>query len=784
MRKKAVEMLVQEVEKRSGVKFQHVKRLADAGESAAIVMATRESAARAGIDVGGLPADESGGKAKDGYALQVDVKMRKAPTILAIGNDSRGALFAVGRLLREMRYRKGKVEVPANLRLVTAPMYPLRGHQLGYRPRNNTWDRWDLKQFEQYIRDLIVWGANAIELIPPIPSYDNITRNVEFYHRAWEMNAALSKLIGEYGLEVHVWVPVDDEVVPGTEIEGLTAWKEVCPSTPAGRKYIMDIRRRLFSEMPNLDGVFVPASDPGGCHCDKCRPWGKTLLGLCEEMAQILAESHPKAKIWIANTLFSAEEDNYLYEYLEERRPDWLAGLVFGPLAFEPLPALRRSVPPEYQIRFYPDITHSARCQYPVIDWDQAYFLVEGREVANPRPVGEKHIHNLLAPYTCGSISYSDGAHDDVNKVIWSALDWDPSADLRDVILGYGRYFIGEEYAESFAEGTFALERNWEGPLAGNESVEETLRLWQQMEAKAPRRLQSNWRFQLGLFRAYLDAYVQQRLLADTKAEKAAYAELRRAEKVDLDGALEGARKALARPANRAAAADLREKVEALGKALNESICMKLGSKYGAELGRADILDDLDEPLNNGEWLTAEIGKLLRSQDSDEKRAGISRLLHWEDPGPGGFYDDLGNPTRQPHLVYPRPVVDDPGRLETVSQLYDWRTIKGERLSSRSSMCAFRKGVLALRYAGLDPAGRYAVRVTYPPHHAGTQVRLVANARFEVHPMIDMPQRGVMQKEFEVPAEATRSGRLELMWEKQGGRRIVSVAEVWLMKQP
>ena len=30
---------------------------------------------------------------------------------------------------------------------------------------------------------------------------------------------------------------------------------------------------------------------------------------------------------------------------------------------------------------------------------------------------------------------------------------------------------------------------------------------------------------------------------------------------------------------------------------------------------------------------------------------GLDEILHWSDPGPGGFYDELGNPRCQPHLV-------------------------------------------------------------------------------------------------------------------------------------
>ena len=51
--------------------------------------------------------------------------------------------------------------------LPRAPCMPMRGHQLGYRPKTNSYDGWTVALWEQYIRDLAVFGCNAIELIPP-----------------------------------------------------------------------------------------------------------------------------------------------------------------------------------------------------------------------------------------------------------------------------------------------------------------------------------------------------------------------------------------------------------------------------------------------------------------------------------------------------------------------------------------------------------------------------------------------------------------------------------------
>ena len=134
-------------------------------------------------------------------------------------------------------------------------------------------------------------------------------------------------------------------------------------------------------------------------------------------------------------------------------------------------------MPAKYPIRDYPDITHSLRCQYPVPDWDVAYSLTEGREVINPRPRDQAAIFHAFADQTIGFITYSEGCNDDVNKIVWSALGWDPDADVLDVLRQYSRYFLGlgPGDADGFAHGLLALEQNWRGPLLTNGSVETTL---------------------------------------------------------------------------------------------------------------------------------------------------------------------------------------------------------------------------------------------------------------------------------------------------------------------
>src|SRR6185436_4633456 len=90
---------------------------------------------------------------KEGYRIEVmrgAAKVETSPALFVIGTDARGVLFGVGRLLRELRMERGRLELPDDVRIVTAPRYLLRGHQLGYRPKTNSYDGWSLPMWEQY----------------------------------------------------------------------------------------------------------------------------------------------------------------------------------------------------------------------------------------------------------------------------------------------------------------------------------------------------------------------------------------------------------------------------------------------------------------------------------------------------------------------------------------------------------------------------------------------------------------------------------------------------------
>ena len=257
--------------------------------------------------------------------------------------------------------------------------------------------------WEQYIRDLAVFGCNTIELIPP-RSDDNPDSPL-FPLPQMRMMTEMSHLADSYGLDVSIWYPAMDNDYnkkPETVEFALNEWAGV------------------FSKLPRaLMLLFVPGGDPG--HTPP-----KALFALLEKQAVNLAPVSPWAlQIWISPQSFGREQLDEFFQELR-REPAWLTGIVYGPQVRIPLSECRRLTPARYPIRNYPDITHTQACQYPVPDWDLAYAVTEGREPICPRPTQMANIFRLTRPDTIGFVTYSEGCNDDVNKVIFAALGLHP----------------------------------------------------------------------------------------------------------------------------------------------------------------------------------------------------------------------------------------------------------------------------------------------------------------------------------------------------------------------
>ena len=756
--RQAVTMLVEEVERRTLVRWEVVGSWPASPQPVVAV-----GLVAALPSPGGLrrmdPALEG---AAEGYRLWTDGEGVSA-AIYVGGNDSRGLLFGVGHLLRTLRMERGAVTLPPIAALQTAPRYRLRGHQLGYRDKTNSYCGWDLDQWEQYVRDLAVFGTNAIELIPP--RSDDNADSVHFPRPPLETMRGVSGIADAYGLDVWVWFPAMEPDYTDPQVVGLALqeWAEV------------------FRALPRIDAVFVPGGDPG-----HVRP--RELMALLEKQVENLHRFHPAAGMWVSPQGFTQEWMDEFISVLRQDAPAWLSGVVFGPWIHMAMAEFRTLVPDAFPIRNYPDITHNFSCQYPVPDWDVSYALTEGRESINPRPRGQEVIFRHSQPGTVGFLTYSEGCNDDVNKFIWSGLGWDPNRDVADILRDYCRYFIGERYGAVLAQGVLALERNWQGPLATNSSVDTTLQQFRALESAASPRDLKNWRFQQLLYRAYYDAYVRSRLLCERGLEEQALDWLRRAPEIGSQVAIDQAEQLLDTAVTHPVGGEWRGRLFQLAEALFQSIHMQLSVPlYDAQAEvRGANLDGIDYPLNNRLWLKERFSELCQLSDEPARLAGIRDLLHWTDPGPGGYYDDLTNLGQWTHLVAGPGFDRDPALLLTPHRQFPYHKDPAPlRLAWRSQTGTLGDVPFEMRYQDLDPEARYRVRIVYSDLDPRAKVRLEANYAVEVHPFISRP---VPRKplEFGVPIEATRKGELTLRWYREpglgGAGRGCAVSEVWLLR--
>ena len=661
--------------------------------------------------------------------------------------DERGLLYGVGYLLRTLEWGDGKARLPITWGKTSAPVYAVRGHELGHRPLSNTYDYWMPEQYEQYIRELALFGVNTIQNTHHQMNEPGPMLRVP----QAEMHVALSRICRKYGIDYVPFMPIEADL-----------------SDKAQRAPILEEFEEHIRAAPYISAIYVPGGDPGSNH-------PRDLLPVMEELSRILKRYHPDATIWTCLSKFEPDKVEYFMDYVNRVQPEWLAGVFHGPWG-PSVAELRQRLPARYPIRLYPDETHNCRSQFPVPWWDPALEATLGREASNPRPVHYAGIARAYLPGTQGSVGYSDGVHDDVNKTIWNAITWDPETDVRDALVDYSRLFFGPKVAERAADGILALEQNWTGSLVGNGSVEGTLAFWQRLDSDHPE-LADNWRWQLLLLRANYDAFVRRKLIHERTLETEACAALATAPELGSEAVMERATAILASVDSTSVGAELRRRIVELCDDLFQTIGIQTSvEKYGAHgRTRGAVLDYLDVPLNNRPWLLKEMDA-VRAMDSEAER--VARLVvlgTWERPGPGSFYDDVGNVANSPHILRGEGIVTDP-MLDRTPFPFFW---DGRMTTPRTSWISSIHWP-TLVYRQLDPDARYTVRLIAD----GAIAMRLDGSRVEA--TVDAMTRESFRL-YDVPAEALTNGVLEITFDDVDAgnihwREYSRVNEVWLLK--
>ena len=695
----------------------------------------------------------------EAFSISVIPASGGRPAIIAVtGHDPRGAMFGVGKLLRNLDWKSGQpgsISLPSSFMATESPDRPLRGHQIGYRDTANSWDAWTFEQYEQYFRDMVIFGANAVENIP----WQEDKLNPLMKYPREQMNLKFAELCEKYDLDHWIWVPVLIHLPEeAKEVEFLQQ------------------QEAYYKQIKRLDAIFVPGGDPGDNKAN-------VLIPHLERMAKLATRYHPKAKIWLSLQHFKPDDVDFLYDYLDQKQPKWFGGLVMGPSS-PPMELTRRRLAKPYQLRWYPDITHVVRCQYPVPWLDPALGLTLGRECVNPRPVDYTQIYQMDYTFTDGFLSYSDGVHDDFNKNLWSQLGWNPNLSPRDIAIEYARFFFSPEIAERAADGLFALETDMRGALADNGSISATYALWQELEREISV-AGSPWRFKMHLFRAYYDAYTRARLLYETDLERQALETLADASRTGVDAALTKAIFVLDCANKKPVDPELLARLNTFCAELFNEIGLQTSvpEHHASGYERGAVLDFINYPLNNRWWLEDQFKSISELSDVKEQLRRIDIIRNWENPGDRGYYDVIGHVGRSPRVVkllLAGDAMRHDDDLPTPTQRWMGEKRNGLRQAWHLYLDSIPSGIT---YNDLDTSANYVVKLfsqrTSPLVIDGTKAKLLKTG--ETYDQ-------VTEQIFEVPAEALKDGRITLTWEKLDEKHLNwrqrhYVTDIWVMKR-
>jgi len=648
----------------------------------------------------------------------------------------RGYIYGIGALLKMPEiYKAG--EMSGMVDLTAAPEYELRGHQLGYRNTANSWDAWTPEQYDKYIRELVLLGSNAIEDIP----FTEQAVHMVLPHE--EMHRRISEICKKYDVDYWVWTPGPRELSSAMEAsEGL------------------DKFAALVAGLPALRSIFYPGGDPGNNH-------PRDIFPYLDEVAKIARAKFPNIEIWISLQGFDSAKTNYFLERINHDPPDWFVGLVHGPSS-PPLAFERINLDANYKLRLYGDITHTIRCQYPTADWDQAFALTLGREPINPQPKLYSNIFHRDMPWTSGFISYSDGVHDDLNKIVWNQLAWDSNRAPHKIVRDYVTFFFGDVAVDKISDAILALEQNWQGPIELNGAIESTLQQWQILAEMYPE-LTLNWRWQSFLFRAYYDTYVRRKAMYDQELEYTTIAILENASEIGSDLAIKKANATLAEDSIFIRESSLRDSIMVMAERLFRSVGLQTSVPLyqASNYERGSVIDFVDRPLNNKWWYQDQFDTIRSMKDESKRLQAIKNLRTWSKPGKGNYYDNISAIGESPHVI---------SRTDDAIDYAWWNDgLSRARLSSQLFQFA-----PVLEYS-IDPKYEYVVRVA----GYGDPLVKVNGVRLETT-KYNSSLDGI--KEFILPATLNTTGEITVTFDRPdeshlNWREYSRVSDVWIFKQ-
>ena len=192
-------------------------------------------------------------------------------------------------------------------------------------------------------------------------------------------------------------------------------------------------------------------------------------------------------------------------------------------------------------------------------------------------------------------------------------------------------------------------------------------------------------------------------------------------------------------------------------------------------------MDTLD--LTEVGWQTKTLRRAFASGQDPQMSNAAKMVLHYDDPGAGGFYDNLGWPNDPRHLTrgewqwgfMPFP---GPAKMSHYNLAYSMLDPRG----------------VTVEYQDLDPQVQYVVRISIGVHlDKGEQadmlgaIELKQGLLADGHVITDgfaIPRGDVTYQEFDLPRDMTHDGKLQITLTSSSNRLPITAAyEIWLMRK-
>ena len=339
--KRAGELFAERAQERSSVK------LATAGEKGTVRLVIGTVASNDLIKEFAATHEQVAALGADGYCISADPAGR---VLHVAGQSDSGVVAGVGRLMRELRYRDGTLEVPSLL-VAETPRMPNRGMYL--------WARkfyfYKPELLDRYIEEFALWGGNGIAFwfeMGMFDTFDTVGTGPElasqhgnklppqewrqmyrrFYATARRMGMKTGLLM--VANDAYRTSPAEMRIEP---IIGCPTCY-LCPSKPGAVEKMVAWQEEVFRALAPLDIYNIFPADAGGCSCKECTPWptrGFTRIALA--LGDRIHEISPETEIWIDtwhlnHPTFGGKDWKNLVDSLDstKKRPAWFSGFEVG----------------------------------------------------------------------------------------------------------------------------------------------------------------------------------------------------------------------------------------------------------------------------------------------------------------------------------------------------------------------------------------------------------------------------------------------------------------------